>query len=264
MNLKSLSIGVVFALGGVGGSWAALSSESVATRVHDLVSRFRKTQPRLRAAGATESFKEVDVTNSGGTLVAVMGSDDVGAGTTAVFDANGYASAGTIVDTDGSGAVLALDSTGAAGYAMHGSLGFLSFGGDVAEVFPSAEDVVPKGSVMCLDPRQPGSLRVAAQPYDRRVAGVVSGARDYRSGLTLRGLAPVRRGVSVTLSGSVYCLASAVNGAVRVGDLLTTSAVPGHAMRASDPGSSQGAILGKAMEDLPGRSGLILVLASLQ
>jgi hypothetical protein len=33
--------------------------------------------------------------------------------------------------------------------------------------------------------------------------------------------------VPVTLSGTAYCLASSVNGAIKAGDLLTTSAVPG-------------------------------------
>jgi hypothetical protein len=62
----------------------------------------------------------------------------------------------------------------------------------------------------------------------------------------------------------VYCLATNANGAIRAGDLLTTSAVPGHAMKATERAAAQGAILGKAMEDLKGDRGLILALASLQ
>ena len=44
------------------------------------------------------------------------------------------------------------------------------------------------------------------------------------------------------------------------GDLLTTSAVPGHAMKATDHDRAQGAIIGKAMTSLAKGRGLILVL----
>ena len=107
------------------------------------------------------------------------------------------------------------------------------------------------------------SRSLAREPYDRRVAGVVAGAKDYNPGITLRGLAEIQ-GVTVTLSGTTYCLASDVNGPIRAGDLLTTSSIPGHAMRASDLDRARGAILGKAMEDLKGSRGHVLILASLQ
>ena len=48
------------------------------------------------------------------------------------------------------------------------------------------------------------------------------------------------------------------------GDLLTTSDVPGHAMKVVDSGKAQGAVLGKAMTRLEGGRGLVLVLVSLQ
>jgi hypothetical protein len=111
---------------------------------------------------------------------------------------------------------------------------------------------------------QRGALTVSTKAYDRRVAGVASGANDYKPGINLRGLAEMPNKVTVTLSGTVYCRVSAVNGPVEAGDLLTTSRVPGYAMRATDPLASHGAILGKAMEDLKGERGLVLILASLQ
>jgi len=47
--------------------------------------------------------------------------------------------------------------------------------------------------------------------------------------------------------------------------LLTTSATPGYAMKVTDYGRAQGAILGKAMEGLEkGQRGQILVLVTLQ
>ena len=70
--------------------------------------------------------------------------------------------------------------------------------------------------------------------------------------------------VPVTLTGTVYALASNVNGPIRAGDLLTTSAVPGHAMRATDADAARGAIVGKALDDLREDRGLVMILASLQ
>jgi hypothetical protein len=57
---------------------------------------------------------------------------------------------------------------------------------------------------------------------------------------------------------------TAANGPIRPGDLLTTSAIPGHAMRVDDPARAQGAILGKAMGALERGEGLVLVLVGLQ
>jgi hypothetical protein len=53
--------------------------------------------------------------------------------------------------------------------------------------------------------------------------------------------------------------------AVQPGDLLTTSGTKGFAMKATDYIRAQGAILGKAMEELEkGKKGQIMVLVTLQ
>jgi len=63
--------------------------------------------------------------------------------------------------------------------------------------------------------------------------------------------------------GVVPCKVSAENGAIRPGDLLTTSGTPGYAMRAGeDP--PQGAVLGKALEGLESGVGVIQILVTLQ
>ena len=64
--------------------------------------------------------------------------------------------------------------------------------------------------------------------------------------------------------GRVYCKVDANHGAIEVGDLLTTSSTPGHAMKASDPLRSFGAVIGKALSDLKSGTGLIPVLVALQ
>lgn len=170
------------------------------------------------------------------------------------------------VDTSSSGFVQVHNSSNTTTVMMDGNRGLVTFSGDVAEAFPTtaatARSAEP-GSLMSIDPDRPGGVTLALKPYDRLVVGVVAGARDYRPGLTLRGLAEIQ-GVALTLTGTTYCLASDANGKVRAGDLLTTSALPGHAMRATDAERSRGAIVGKAMEDLKGSRGLILIVANLQ
>jgi hypothetical protein len=68
--------------------------------------------------------------------------------------------------------------------------------------------------------------------------------------------------IPMAVVGIVPCKVSAENGPIRPGDLLVTSATPGHAMRDSDPGV--GTVLGKALERLESGTGTIRVLVSLQ
>ena len=69
----------------------------------------------------------------------------------------------------------------------------------------------------------------------------------------------------VALTGRVYAMVEATDAAIQPGDLLTTSALPGYAMKALDRSLAQGAILGKAMQPLAkGQKGLILILVTLQ
>ncbi|MCL4708994.1 hypothetical protein KJ068_27860 [bacterium] len=104
-------------------------------------------------------------------------------------------------------------------------------------------------------------------PYDPEspgLAGVVSGAGGINPGITLTQEGMLEGGQNVALSGRVYALATAANGPIKPGDLLTTSEVPGHAMKATDVSRSHGTIIGKAMSSLENGEGLVLVLVNLQ
>jgi hypothetical protein len=68
----------------------------------------------------------------------------------------------------------------------------------------------------------------------------------------------------VALSGRVFVLADTSAGGIKPGDLLTSGATPGYAMKAADPLRRQGAILGKAMTGLSEGRGFVLVLVTLQ
>jgi hypothetical protein len=65
----------------------------------------------------------------------------------------------------------------------------------------------------------------------------------------------------LALMGRVYVKATAENGPIRPGDLLTTAgSKPGYAMRCPAPEDCAGAIVGKALESLTTAEGLIEVL----
>jgi hypothetical protein len=137
-------------------------------------------------------------------------------------------------------------------------------GADLAEPFELSHDDIANGSVVIIDSDHPGRLKLSAESYDRRVAGVVSGANGVNPGISLHQEGMLEGGKNVALSGRVYVLADAGSGAIKPGDLLTTSDTPGHAMKVNDHGKAQGAILGKAMSGLDDGKGLVLLLVTLQ
>lgn len=139
-------------------------------------------------------------------------------------------------------------------------------GSDLAEPFPisTPEQQVAEGAVVVIDEANPGHLKLASQPYDTRVAGVVSGANGVHPGIQMQQQGLLEGGRNVALTGRVYVQADTSNGAIRPGDLLTTSSAPGRAMKVSDHVRAQGAILGKAMSALDEGQGLVLVLVTLQ
>jgi len=139
-------------------------------------------------------------------------------------------------------------------------------GSDLAEPFQitKAEQPVTEGEVVVIDEANPGQLKLTDQPYDARVAGVVSGANGIHPGIQMQQQGLLEGGKNVALSGRVYVQADTSNGPIFPGDQLTTSRTPGRAMRVTDHARAQGAILGKAMTGLKSGHGMVLVLVTLQ
>ncbi len=134
---------------------------------------------------------------------------------------------------------------------------------DCAEDFDVLDEVeVEPGDVMIVETS--GQLRPSSKPYDTRVVGVISGAGDRRPGIVMDKNPTEERRLPVALMGKVFCKADAQYGPIGVGDLLTSSPTPGHAMRAVDSSRTLGAILGKALDRLATGSGLVPILVSLQ
>ncbi len=136
-------------------------------------------------------------------------------------------------------------------------------GGDCAEDFDVAEaESIEPGTVMVLG--EEGALYQSQQAYDKRVAGVVSGAGDYKPGLILDKQQSRSNRKPIALLGKVFCKVDASYAPIEVGDLLTTAPTPGHAMKATDPMKAFGAVIGKALRSLETGQGLIPVLVTLQ
>ena len=140
-------------------------------------------------------------------------------------------------------------------------------GADLSEQFDvdSKDAEVKPGAVVSIDEKSPGKLRLADQPYDRKVAGVVSGAGGVKPGMLMGQKGTMADGKHpIALTGRVWTWCDATAGAIEPGDMLTTSGTPGHAMKVADHDKAQGAVIGKAMSPLNEGKGLVLILVSLQ
>jgi hypothetical protein len=182
-----------------------------------------------------------------GTGPGVFGTSEQGEGVHGETNSTQFAAvAGIALNPSGTGAGIFGESRG------KGPAGFfkgdvevtgdvrLVGGQDLAETFRiEGSATVEPGTVMVIT--REGALRASTVPYDRCVAGVVSGAGSYRPGLILGGLQSQVEGPSIALAGRVYCLVDADHDPIVVGDLLTTSPTPGHAMVAADHSRAFGA-----------------------
>ena len=124
------------------------------------------------------------------------------------------------------------------------------------------DDIHPHTQTMAIS--TDGALDVSSHAYDKKVAGVISGAGSYRPAVILDKQSSDEGRPPVALFGKVYCKVDAQYAAIEVGDLLTTSDTAGHAMKACDAGRAFGAVIGKALGGLTDGRGLIPILISLQ
>jgi len=135
-----------------------------------------------------------------------------------------------------------------------------SGGADLAEMVAASGTVEP-GDVLVIDAS--GGVTRSSRRFQTTVAGVHSTRPGFVGGEAADGAAADR--VALAIVGIVPVKVSAENGAIRAGDLLVTSSVAGHAMRAG-PNPPAGTVIGKAMGTLGRgqRSGVIRMLVTLQ
>ena len=181
-----------------------------------------------------------------------------------VFHVDGHFAAVYVGANGNEGDVIVRNGAGAETIRLDGGSGDIVLSNaDCAEDFEvaSADGATP-GTVMVLS--DDGGVAPSHLPYDRKVAGVVSGAGGLHPGIVLGRQPDGPRRCPLALVGRVFCRADAGNGPIGLGDMLTTSSTPGHAMKATDPVRAFGAVLGKALGELASGRGLVPVLVALQ
>lgn len=174
---------------------------------------------------------------------------------------------------DSSGNFLECEAQGQARKCHINKDGTFVAGSDFAEALPALgdkDDFTP-GDVLVLSTQTPGRVERSSRPNDPRVAGVYSTRPGILGAEKGDGITRVDASdVPVAIVGIVPTKVSAENGPIEVGDMLTTSSTPGHAMKASPvlvsgvavyPG---GILIGKALEPLKEGTGLIRVLVTLR
>jgi len=175
MRKKILIAGLLVA--STGGAWAAGGRMGVQDTARFVVDSIRTNHELRAASGAQTTFPEIGVTNASGNIVFGASPDSVGDGAVLWQSAAGVPKGLLLVSAQGAGQVAVFNTAGTPRFILDGNSGLQSASGDVAERFPSAAQLAP-GSVVSIDPAA-GGMIAASRAYDRRVAGVVSGANDY-------------------------------------------------------------------------------------
>jgi hypothetical protein len=173
------------------------------------------------------------------------------------------------VNPSGTGAALFARKAGALGHAgffdghVHVTGDLSVSNADCAEYFDVVRGLmVEAGTVMVVGAG--GALEESRRAYDKCVAGVISGAGNYQPGLLLDKQTVNDQRQPLALLGKVFCKADARHAPIEIGDLLTTSDLPGHAMKVLDPSKAFGTVIGKALAPLSAELGLIPILVALQ
>ncbi len=136
-------------------------------------------------------------------------------------------------------------------------------GADFAERFevvggPAAYEV---GDVLAIATSADRHLERSAEPYSTRILGVYA----TRPGVLLGdpSISPETT-VPVGVVGVVPTKVTGEGGPIRRGDMLVTSSTAGHAMRGEPGRVGVGMVIGKALQDFDGESGVIEVMVNVQ
>lgn len=138
-------------------------------------------------------------------------------------------------------------------------------GADIAEAFEvegSKLNYEP-GDVLIISQKSNRTVELSSKPYSRLVAGVYATKpgvllteKDINSG----DLDHVPMGVIGVLPTKV----TTENGNIKRGDLLVTSSIPGYAMKGTNRELMFGSVIGKALENFDGSTGVIKVLVNVK
>jgi len=165
----------------------------------------------------------------------------------------GFAVNATVFRVDGSGTVFA-------------NGGFQPGGADFAESMAVSGDRTRYGAgdLLVIDTKGERKLALSQGSYSTLVAGIYSTKPGMVGSTRKADEAASKDEIPLAIVGIVPCKVSAENGAIRPGDLLVTSSLPGHAMKGTDRSRMMGAVVGKALGSLELDTGVIQVLVTLQ
>jgi hypothetical protein len=118
-------------------------------------------------------------------------------------------------------------------------------GADIAEAYLATdkEKLIP-GTLLALDEAGGVKVRETRTRYDKNLIGVITTSPDRVMGVS------TEETVSVALTGRVPVAVNLEGGPILTGDYLTSSSIPGQAMKATKAGS----IVGRALEAFSGTS----------
>lgn len=261
-----------------GSSRVAIAAESGVTGAGGMIDLYNDSSVRtisLRGQDSVGTGGELIMTDANGDTTVDIDSDIGSGGYIAVLGDASNSSSAIMQATSSGGLIQLRNSSGSTTITLDAETGgdgrittqelAITGGSDLSEQFDIRGDAVEPGMVVCIDPANPGDLAVCTRANDRTVAGIISGAGNVKPGMIMGQVGTEADGKHpVALTGRVWVKCETNTGAIVPGDLLTTSAVPGHAMKVSDHDAARGAIIGKAMTSLDSGTGLVLVLVSLQ
>ncbi len=176
--------------------------------------------------------------NLGGEIASITNSGDI------LVSGNLYPSDRGLTQTN---AYIFYDSSVGGGYMKTNAAGWNVGSYDFAEMFPS-DETLAAGEVVVFADHAQGVKKSGTTKYDEKLVGVVSTRPGFLAGEYKAGSYPI------ALSGRVPTNVSDENGAVAIGDPLTTSSTPGVAMKATKAGP----ILGYAMEPWSSGAGQVV------
>jgi hypothetical protein len=231
----------------------------------------------LQLGNSTTGAVAINPNNQTGLFVNTMGSVGIGTQTipanTALFiqknplDITNAFSIATNGDTRITGGALCVsadnkctsDTTLAPG-TLYASNHVAIAPADLAENYISSQELEPGDIVMPAGDGNNLAIVKSTTSYQSQIIGVIS----TKPGVVLNSDAQTDsvhpNKYPIALSGRVPVKVSIVNGVVRTGDLLTSSATPGIAMKATKAGP----IIGKALEDFSSQTpGIIMAYISI-
>ncbi len=107
-------------------------------------------------------------------------------------------------------------------------------GADLAEIYYTNDPLIQATDVVSIDPSIEAGVKMSVKPYDPNLLGVISTKPNMVMGGDISSSAA--KAVPLALTGRVPVKVTIANGAIKPGDYITSSNVPGMGMKATKAG----------------------------